>query len=287
MNRRKSFLNQKNSKLYIVGTPIGNLDDISARALKTLNEVDVIYCEDTKNSVRLLTHFEIRKPLFSLHDHNENIVSKDVIKRIKNGENVAYISDAGNPGISDPGQVLIADALANNIDVVTVLGPSAFLHALINSGFDTTRFTFVGFLNRDDGKRKKELTLLKEKEETLIVYEAPHRISKLLKTINEVMPERRLCLGRELSKIHEEFIYGTSSELLSIPSEELKGEIVLVIEGNKEKHDQNPINDEEILEIYNELKDQMSTKDISFMISLKYNLKKNYIYNLIEKNKEN
>ena len=282
--KNKSF--QKNrSKLYIVGTPIGNLKDISERALETLKSVDVIYCEDTKNTVKLLSAYNIRKPLYSMHEHNENIAADAVINRVIVGENVAYVSDAGNPLVSDPGSILIKKANENNLDVVTILGPSAFLHALINSGFNTEHFFFYGFLSRDEKVKTQELALLLKREETSILYEAPHRIAKLLKSLSNAAPDRNIMLARELTKLHEEFIFGTALELASIDSDTIIGEIVVVIEGAKPTEEKKEEID--IIKIYELLKTKMSTKDIIEFIVLQYKLKKNDVYKILEDHKKN
>ena len=282
--KNKSF--QKNrSKLYIVGTPIGNLQDISLRALEVLKTVDVIYCEDTSNTVRLLSAFNIKKPLHSLHEHNENQLSQQVIDKVKAGENVAYVSDAGNPLISDPGSQLTVLSKDQDIDVVTVLGPSAFLHALINSGFSTDNFIFRGFVPREDSIRDKMFKDFSSFNETQIFYEAPHRIGKTLNALAKALPEREICLARELTKIHEEFIFGTASELAELDSTALKGEIVIVIKGAvKKKQLENTV---DILKIFELLKTKMSTKDIIDYIVSFYGLKKNQVYETIEEYKKN
>ena len=282
--RSKSF--QKNrAKLYIIGTPIGNLQDISLRALEALRAVDVIYCEDTSNSVRLLSAFNLKKPLHSLHEHNEILLTQQVIDKVISGENVAYISDAGNPLISDPGSQLTVLAKVQDVDVVTILGPSAFLHALINSGFSTENFIFRGFLPREDKLRDQLLNDYSELSETQVFYEAPHRINKTLSAIAKVMPNRDLCLARELTKIHEEFIFGYAEELANLDSTTLKGEIVIVLKGGTKS--KQPENSVDILKIYNILKTMMSTKDIIDYIVSYHGLRKNQVYETIEGYKKN
>lgn len=280
IKKNKSFQNNE-AKLYLVGTPIGNLQDISRRALETLLMVDVIFCEDTKNTIRLLSHFEIKKPLYSLHEHNEKEKSLEILKRIEAGDNVAYVSDAGNPLISDPGSILVKMMYDHDINVVTVLGPSAFLHALINSTFDTSSFLFEGFLERQESKRLTQLERIKMINTVTVLYEAPHRIKKLLESINKVIPDRKLCLARELTKLHEEFIYGTAAELLSLDFNLIKGEIVLVIDKEENTFE---INDQTIIDLYRELsKDKnLSTTDIVKKISDALEVKKNHVYQLIE-----
>jgi len=282
MRRTKTFKANDEGKLFLVGTPIGNLKDISERALLALHEVDLIYCEDTKTSIKMLTSFGIKKPLFSLHEHNEISATSTLIDKIKTGQSVAYISDAGNPIVSDPGNILVREAIKNNINIVTILGPSAFLHALISSGFDASNFTFKGFLAREEKKREEELIAIKNYKETVIIYEAPHRFQKLIKSIAAIIPERRLCVARELTKIHEEFLFGTAEELAKVDSETIIGEIVVVIEGSPKAFVLKDADDEQIAKVYKLLKEKMSTKDIIDFIVKLNGLKKNHVYQVIE-----
>lgn len=218
------------SKLYMIGVPIGNYDDITYRAVATLKMVDIIYCEDTRVTLKLLNHFGIVKPLKSYHTFNENEITDMLLHQIKEGKNIAVVSDAGMPIISDPGFLAVREAIKNNVDVVVVPGPSAFLTALVGSGISSNRIHFVGFLNSGDNKRKKEIETLKDLEETLILYESPHRIKETIEMLQEIMPTRRICLARELTKKYEEYLHGTPSEILEVV-DEIKGEIVIVIEG--------------------------------------------------------
>ena len=185
MKRQKSFENN-NAKLYLVGTPIGNLEDITFRAINTLKSVDIIYCEDTRTSYKLLNHYEITTKLKSVHLFNENEISHEIIDTIKSGLNVAIISDAGLPIISDPGWIVVKEAVENDIDVVSIPGATAGLTALIASGIPAHSFYFAGFLNSKKAKRKQELKKLYNKEETIIMYESPHRIEETLKIINKL-----------------------------------------------------------------------------------------------------
>lgn len=280
MKRIKTFKTDR-PKLYLVGTPIGNLQDISERASKTLEMVDIIYCEDTKNTIRLLTHFNIKKPLRSLHEHNEKEKTDDIISVLSSGQSVAYVSDAGNPIISDPGSLLVKSVNNHNFEVVTILGPSAFLHALINSTFDSSSFTFYGFLDRQESKRNHKLSLINERTEVAILYEAPHRIEKLLQSIEKVMPTRKLCLARELTKIHEEFIYGTATEILSLDMESIRGEIVLVID---RKQDEIVNYDDDIIRLFLEYKKDkaLSTTAIIKKICDELSVRKNHVYEIVE-----
>ena len=232
--KRQKTLGNDCAKLYMVGVPIGNLDDITLRAIKTLQKVEVIYCEDTRITKKLLNHFDIHKPLRSYHTFNENEITKDVLEFIRKGQNVAIVSDAGMPIISDPGFLAVREAIKMDIDVVVVPGPSAFITALVGSGIASNRIVFTGFLNSGDHKRKKELEKLKDIEETFILYESPHRIKETLMMLDELMPNRHICLARELTKPYEEYLHGTPHEILEV-IDEIKGEIVLVIEGATRK----------------------------------------------------
>lgn len=234
MLKRQKTLGNDCAKLYMVGVPIGNLDDITLRAIKTLQKVEVIYCEDTRVTKKLLNHFDIHKPLRSYHTFNENEITKDVLEFIRKGQNVAIVSDAGMPIISDPGFLAVREAIKMDIDVVVVPGPSAFITALVGSGIASNRIVFTGFLNSGDHKRKKEFEKLKDIEETLILYESPHRIKETLMMLDELMPNRHICLARELTKPYEEYLHGTPHEILEV-IDEIKGEIVLVIEGATRK----------------------------------------------------
>lgn len=230
MLRRQKTNDTLRSKLYMIGVPIGNYDDITYRAVETLKMVDIIYCEDTRVTLKLLNHFEISKPLKSYHTFNENEITDMLLCQIKDGKNIAVVSDAGMPIISDPGFLAVREAIKNDVDVVVVPGPSAFITALVGSGISSNRIHFVGFLNSGDNKRRKEIEKLKDLEETLILYESPHRIKETLEMLREVMPTRNICLARELTKKYEEYLHGTPSEILEV-IDEIKGEIVIIIEG--------------------------------------------------------
>jgi len=218
--------------LYIVSTPIGNLEDITLRALNTLKSVDLIAAEDTRHSQILLRKYEINKPCVSFHSHSGQAKVDKIVDELKEGKNVALISDAGTPGISDPAYVLIRAALENKIEIIPIPGPAAFLTALTASGLPTNHFLYLGFLPLKKG-RQTLLNSLKEEERTVIFYESPHRIVKTLAQLEEYFgPERRIVLGRELTKIHEEFIRGTISEVKNIfKNRNPKGEFVVVLGG--------------------------------------------------------
>lgn len=228
--------NQVAGKLYLVGTPIGNLEDITFRAVRVLREVDFIAAEDTRHTRKLLTHFDIvGKDLFSYHEHNERDAARQIMERVLRGEHGAVVSDAGMPGISDPGQEVVQLAIASEIDVVVVPGPSAGITALCGSGIATDAFSFYGFLPRETNRRKQVLEALQYRKETMIFYEAPHRIEKTLQAMHEVFGERFVVIARELTKIHEDFIRGVlTKEGVSFAESPKKGEMVIVVQGAEE-----------------------------------------------------
>jgi 16S rRNA (cytidine1402-2'-O)-methyltransferase len=222
--------------LYVVATPIGNLGDITLRALESLRSADVIAAEDTRHSSLMLRHFDIKKPLVSFHEHNEAMRTAQMIERLAAGENIALITDAGMPGLSDPGARLVRECIKRGLPFTIVPGPSSILTALVGSGFEMEKFCFRGFLPVKSGQRQRELRAAAEHEETTIFFESPHRLAKTLAAGAEIMPERQLCVARELTKKFEEFRRGTASELLAFYSaRSVKGEIVLVVEGSKRK----------------------------------------------------
>lgn len=218
--------------LYVVATPIGNLDDITLRALEALKSVDLIAAEDTRHSGNLLRHFEIRKPLVSYHEHNEAMRSEELAKRLAAGENVALITDAGMPGLSDPGARLIRKCIERGLPYTVVPGVSAILTALVGSGIGAESFCFRGFLPVKSGQRERELRAALDRNETSVFFESPYRIVKTLALCTEMMPERQLCVARELTKKFEEFRRGTAAELLAhYQAHPPKGEITLIISG--------------------------------------------------------
>ncbi len=222
-------------KLYLVGTPIGNLEDITFRAVRILREVDFIAAEDTRHTRKLLTHFDISgKDLFSYHEHNERVAARQIVERVLCGEQGAVVSDAGMPGISDPGQEVVQLAIESGIDVVVVPGPSAGITALCGSGFATGSFSFYGFLPREVNRRKQALEALRYHKETMIFYEAPHRIDKTLQAMYEAFGERFVVIARELTKLHEDFIRGVlTKEGISFATSPKKGEMVIVVQGTE------------------------------------------------------
>ena len=223
--------------LYVVGTPIGNLEDITLRALRTLREVDLIAAEDTRNTRRLLTRHGINQPLVSLHEHNEDRRTAELISKLGNGTAIALVSDAGTPTVSDPGYRLVKDAVAAGIRVVPIPGPSAAVAALSVSGLPTDAFLFLGFPPRKRTKRLKFLGQVAEETKTLIFYESPRRMADLLADLQEVMGERRAVLSREMTKTYEEFMRGTLNQIAAEVEKrkELKGECTLLVEGGHKK----------------------------------------------------
>jgi 16S rRNA (cytidine1402-2'-O)-methyltransferase len=213
-------------KLYLVATPIGNLEDITLRALRVLREVDLIACEDTRHTRKLLAHYEISKPTVSYHEHNERERAADIIEKLKAGLNIALVSDAGTPLVSDPGFRLVRDSIDEGISVVPIPGPSALVTALAASGLATTEFTFAGFLPARRHARRARLAQLAPLHTTLVFYEAPHRIKETLADARDVLGNRQAVIARELTKLHEQFIRGALSE---IEIAETRGEIVLLI----------------------------------------------------------
>lgn len=221
--------------LYVVATPIGNLDDITLRALEVLKTVDVIATEDTRHSGNLLRHFEIRKPLVSYHEHNEAMRSQELAERLAAGENVALITDAGMPGLSDPGARLIRKCIERGLPYTIIPGASSILTALVGSGIAAETFCFRGFLPVKSGQRERELRAAAEREETTVFFESPYRIVKTLTACLEIMPDRQLCVAREITKKFEEFRRGTGAELLAhYVAHPAKGEITLVIDGMRD-----------------------------------------------------
>ena len=218
--------------LYVVSTPIGNLGDITLRALDALKSADVIAAEDTRHSGMLLKRFEIKKPLLSYHEHNEAMRAAQLVDRLAAGEDVALITDAGTPALSDPGARLIRECIKGGLPFMIIPGPSSILVALVGSGFSTEKFCFRGFLPVKSGRRDRELLAAVNREETTIFFESPYRLTKTLAACIEIMPDRELCVARELTKKFEEFQRGTASQLLAhYQAHPLKGEIVLMIAG--------------------------------------------------------
>jgi 16S rRNA (cytidine1402-2'-O)-methyltransferase len=227
------MINGAEGILYLCATPIGNLEDISLRALRILKEVDFIAAEDTRRTRKLLAHYAIHTPLISYHEHNKRTKGKYILNMLLEGKNAALVTDAGLPGISDPGEEIVKLSLNNKIKVVPIPGPSASLTALVVSGLETKTFCFEGFLPTAASARKKRLDVLKKEKRTLIFYEAPHRLQKTLGQLLAVFGDRRIAIARELTKMHEEIWRGKLSAAL-LHFEKPKGEFTLIVEGDKE-----------------------------------------------------
>jgi 16S rRNA (cytidine1402-2'-O)-methyltransferase len=218
--------------LYVVSTPIGNLEDITLRALRVLREVDLIAAEDTRRTRQLLTHYGIRKPLISYHDFNRRMREKTLLQELREGKSIALVTDAGTPGISDPGEELVLGAVQESIPLVPIPGPAALISALSVSGLPTESFLFYGFLPSRAAARKKWLASLKDRPETLVFYESPRRVGSLLQDAAQILGDRRVVVAREMTKVYEEVYRGSVSEVLErLGEEEVKGEVTIILEG--------------------------------------------------------
>lgn len=236
-------------KLYICPTPIGNLEDITYRTIRVLKEVELIACEDTRRTGRLLKHFEIDNDLISYHEHNEKMRTDEIINKLKLNQDIALVSDAGMPGLSDPGEILIKAVVNEGIEVIPLPGPSAAVPALVASGFATDRFVFEGFLPRKGQDRRDRLASIKLDERTTIIYESPYRTKETVNDLARLMPDREIAVIREISKIHEEKLYGTAADIKKqIAEREIKGEIVIVISGDELLNKKDQVIDLSILE---------------------------------------
>jgi len=279
-------LNYESSKplLYLVATPIGNIQEVSPRTIEVLSSVDLIACEDTRVSGKLLNLLGIKKELISLREHNEVSESQEIVKRILNGTKVAYMSDAGYPCISDPGSKLVKICLENEINVAPISGPNAALNALVASGLCENHFYFHGFLNAKDSVKLEELRELSKKIEPMIFYEAPHRIQKTLEAMYEILGDRRACIARELTKKHEEFIRGGLKELSLIDPETLRGEMVIVVEGSNGEEKPIISNTDIVNMVKSMIETGMSTKDAIKKVSEITNVNKNIVYKMYHLN---
>ncbi len=266
--------------LYIVSTPIGNLEDITYRAVRVLKEVDFIAAEDTRHTLKLLNHLGIEKPLISYYKEVEKVKSKIIIDKLMEGKNIAVVSDAGTPGISDPGEEVIKKAISEGIKVIPVPGACAAINSLICSGMDTGEFLFVGFLSAKKREKMRKLEEIKNVKSTIIFYEAPHKIEDTLECMLEILGDREISIGRELTKIHEEFVRGKISEVKEILNP--KGEMVIVVKGSKqseddiEKENRNNMSLEEHYKFYENL--GLEKKDIIKKIAKDRGVQKNEIY---------
>lgn len=265
--------------LFICPTPIGNLEDITLRTLKVLNEVDVIAAEDTRHTIKLLNHYEIKKPLTSYHEHNKWEKGHVILEKLNCGEDVALVSDAGMPGISDPGEELIGLAIGEGIEVIALPGATASITALILSGLPTGKFVFEGFLPSKRKERISELEKLSKESKTMIFYESPHRLMYFLKDMLDVLGNRNISISRELTKIYEETFRGTIEEGIETFKDNRRGEFVIIVEGSKTEEKANPYTE---LSIKNHIKAYMeeglTKKDAVKLVASDRNLAKNIVY---------
>ena len=267
--------------IYLVATPIGNLEDITFRAIKTLKEVDIIAAEDTRHTLQLLNHFEISKPLISYHRHNEETKTENLINMVLEGKNIAIVTDAGTPGISDPGEEIVKEAIKNQIQIIPIPGACALINSLIVSGISTKEFSFFGFLPLNKKNRKETLEKIKKERKTVILYEAPHKLQNTLQDILEKIGNINACLVRELTKLHEEKLYGKISELAEL-CKQPKGEFVIILDLNENKAEEKKQSNEMTLEEqYEFYKTQgLEKKDIIKQIAKDRKVAKNEIYQI-------
>ena len=263
--------------LYLVATPIGNMEDITYRAIRVLKEVDLIAAEDTRQILKLLNHFEISKPLISYHRHNEKDRVDLLIEKLKNGKKIAVVSDAGTPGICDPGEEIVKNAIANRIKIVPIPGACALINALIASGLDTKEFSFYGFLPTNKKLRKQKFEELIEESKTIIIYEAPHRLLSTISEISNILGNREIVVAKELTKIHENFYRGNTNEILEKIGEP-KGEYIIIIKGEKTMKENvlNSLTLEQHYEYYE--KKGLDKKEIIKKIAKDRKVNKNEIY---------
>lgn len=263
------------ASLYLIPTPIGNLDDITVRALKTLESVDFILCEDTRETGKLLSKYNIKKKLVSCHEYNEESVRNYVVSELKNGLNIGLVTDQGTPIISDPGYIVAKEVIKCGFNVVSLPGATAFVPALTMAGIDPSPFLFYGFLNAKDSKKKKELQSLKGLKYTMIFYEAPHRLKDTLEAMLDVFGDRNISISREISKIHEEVLRDRISNLIDV-ADSLKGEFVLIVEGNHEVIDYSHMSILEHVKLY--VEDGMSEKDAIKLVAKEREVAKSIVY---------
>lgn len=270
-----------NGKIYLVATPIGNLEDITLRAIKVLKEVDIIAAEDTRHTLKLLNHLEIKKPLISYYKQNEKEKSNILIDKALKGANIAIVSDAGTPCIQDPGEKIVKEAIKNEIELIPIPGACAAINALIVAGLNTKEFTFIGFLSTNKNEKKEKLKEIKKLTQTLIFYEAPHKLISTLECMKDVLGDRNIVLAKEITKIHEEFMRGKISDIIT-KQENPKGEFVIVVEGsneNEKEENQRELSNLSLEEHYEYYKKQnYDKKEIIKKIAKDRNTNKNEIY---------
>ena len=270
---QRSFQDEKPT-LYVVSTPIGNLKDITYRAIEVLNQVDLILCEDTRTSKTLLNTYDIHKPLISFHDHNKIDKSADIISLLEEGKNLAIISDAGTPGINDPGYELISEVIEKGYHVVSIPGASAILAALVVSGCLIQPFTFIGFLPRKQSHKKEVIESYITRTETLVIYESPLRVKKTLEDLYQVLGDRKLVLARELTKMFETITRTTLKESLSLDID-TRGEYVLIVDGSKESYDDSLSIKDHVLQV---LKEGYEEKEAMKLVAKKRRITKSDVY---------
>lgn len=270
-------------KVYIVSTPIGNLEDMTFRAVKVLKEVDVILCEDTRHSIKLLNHFEIKNKLISYHKFNEKERIDYILSLINENKTLALISDAGTPLISDPGNILVKELIENDIKFTVVPGANALLPALILSGFNSEEFLFIGFLPKKNNKKEEKLNTLKDFDKTLIFYSSPYELIDMINSIDNVLGDRKTSISKEITKLHETTYRGTPKELIAMLNDmEIKGEFVIVVEGNKEE--KKLLTKEEAKQIFDmEIQKGGHPKDLIKKLAKENNLNKRELYNYLMK----
>lgn len=279
--RQKSYDNSPS--LYLIPTPVGNMEDITLRSINTLKMVDLLLCEDTRVTAELLHKLDIKKKLIHSDDHNEDSLKEMVLSKLQEGLNIGLVTDRGTPIISDPGYKIVEYVSRNGFNVISLPGPTAFVPALTMSGIHPAPFLFYGFLNSKESKRVKELESLKKLPYTIILYEAPHRISDMLKSLLQVFGNRKIALCREISKKYEEAIRGRVEEVLEI-ADTLKGEMVVIVEGNLEQEDFSTMTILEHINLY--LDDGMSEKDAIKTVAKERGVAKSIIYKEYHENKK-
>lgn len=264
-------------KIYLVATPIGNLEDITLRAIRVLQEVDLIAAEDTRHTLKLLNHLNIKKPMISYHRHNEEVKTEELLAQVKEGKNIAIVTDAGTPGISDPGEEIVKEAILQGIEIIPIPGACALINALIVSGLDTKEFSFFSFLSIHTKIKQKQIEKIQQENKTVILYEAPHKLRKTLKSLQDRLGDISIVAVKELTKIHEKVYRGKISQVLEELEEELKGEFVILLsKQEKEERDWNTISLEEHYSYYQEK--GMEKKEIIKQIAKDRKQSKNEIY---------
>lgn len=267
-------------KIYLVATPIGNLEDITFRAISILKDVDIIAAEDTRHTLKLLNYYEISKPLISYHRHNEDVKSDVLIEKLLNGQNIAIVTDAGTPGISDPGEEIVKEAIKNNIEIIPIPGACAFVNAIIASGLNTKQFSFYGFLPMNKKLRKKAFENILRENKTIIIYEAPHKLQKTLQDILDNIGDINCVIAKELTKIHETFFRGKISELIN-NFESPKGEYIILLDLNNTVKEENDFENISVEDQYKFYKNQgIEKKEIIKLIAKNKKVPKNDIYKL-------